>query len=231
MRLSQIAQSVIVGTAVTAAFVGSAHASTIVKLNLDGVGADVGMASGVFGTLSDGNVGTTGDQNTAIEYTSFLDSIPDITTDTGSFTMSNLTVAGAPQVIGSVVVQGFSGGTFNLFDPSNTLLLSGSLTNSALTGTIGAPGAGSLFTTTFGNFTGGSLFSQLDASSLTLSMNFTDVNGGSGLSVVSNVLQPFQADSAVNISAEPFVAPEPSSLAIIGATGVLALARRRRRTA
>src|SRR6266550_631261 len=71
------------------------HASTILKLNLGSVGPDVSMtAGGILGTVSDGNAGTIGDQNTNVEYTSFLEPIPDISTSIASFTLSNLAAAG-----------------------------------------------------------------------------------------------------------------------------------------
>src|SRR6476620_2367462 len=78
----------------------ASHASTIIKLNLGGVGPDLGLGApaalppGILGTVSDGVGATTGDQNTAIEFTSFLDFIPDINTNTGSFTLSNLQEVG-----------------------------------------------------------------------------------------------------------------------------------------
>src|SRR5437763_12517346 len=43
---------------------------SVLKLSLGETSPDLAMnASGVLGTTSDGNAGTTGDQNTAIEYT------------------------------------------------------------------------------------------------------------------------------------------------------------------
>ena len=56
--------------------VTSAPANTIIKLNLGGVGPDIGMnGNGQLATVNDGIAGTTGDQNTNIEYTDFLDFI------------------------------------------------------------------------------------------------------------------------------------------------------------
>jgi len=53
--------------------VSAVEASTIIKLNLGGVGPDVAMnAQGALSTVDDGVAGTTGNQNTAIEYTGFL---------------------------------------------------------------------------------------------------------------------------------------------------------------
>ncbi len=63
----------------------TSYAGTIIKLNLGGVGPDVSMAGGVLGTVSDGNALTVGDQNTAIEFTGFLNPIPDINLSAASF--------------------------------------------------------------------------------------------------------------------------------------------------
>src|SRR3981081_3714355 len=73
----------------------SLHASTILKLNLGSVGPDLSMnGGGILSTVNDGIPGTTGDQNTAVEYTSFLEPIPDINTSIASFTLSNLATSG-----------------------------------------------------------------------------------------------------------------------------------------
>ncbi len=202
------------------------RAATIIKLNLGGVGPDVSMtAGGILGTASDGVAGTTGDQNTDIEYTGFLDPLfPDLNTSSASFTMSNLTATGAAQVLGSLVIQNYSGGTFNLFDPSNSLLLSGTLTTSSLTGVVGAPGTGGLFTTAVTNVTGGSLQPYIVGNSLTVSVNLLNVNGGAGFSVSGqSVLQPFTADASVSISGITTGVPEPGTLALstFGALGLL----------
>lgn len=66
-----------------------------------------------------------GDQNTAIEYTDGLDFIPDINTDIASFTLGGLQEAGPAIPVGTLAIQNFAGGTFSLYDSTNTLLLSG----------------------------------------------------------------------------------------------------------
>ena len=89
-------------------------------------------------------------------------------------------------------------GHFDLYDPAN-LAAFRNLRQQCVDGVIGPPGTGGLFTTTFGSVTGGSLEGYIDPNSLTFSMNLSTVNGGDGFVVVANVLQPFQADAAVNI--------------------------------
>src|SRR5262245_44608967 len=114
------------------------RADTIIKLNLGGVGPDVGMnPGGQFSTSSDGNGATSGDQNTSIEFTSFLDLLPDINTSVASFTLTGLTATGPAQQLGNLAIQNFTGGQYNLYDPSNILLLSAPLGSSVLTGGIG----------------------------------------------------------------------------------------------
>jgi hypothetical protein len=231
-------RSSLFGAAVCALIYANAcalHASTIIKLNLGSVGPDVSMnAAGILGTSSDGNAGTIGDQNTNVEYTSFLEPIPDINTSIASFTLSNLAAAGpAFQPVPGVVVQNFAGGTFNLYDPSNSLLLSGLLTTSSLQGTLGPPGTGAVFTTNVASVTGGSLAPFIVLNSLALSMNLTNVNGGAGFSLNDGViLNPFFADSFVNISGDPTDLggglPEPGTLVLATIALVAGAAVRRR---
>src|SRR6476619_3852284 len=136
----------------------SVHAATIIKLNLGEIGPDVGMnGAGILSTVNDGNAATTGDQNTDVEFTGFLDFNPDIVPKTASFNLHNLAEVGPANVFGSLVIQNFVGGTFQLYDPANVLLLSGQLNNSALSGVLCPPGTGALFTTTFSAVTGGTL--------------------------------------------------------------------------
>ncbi|MFO0788195.1 MAG: hypothetical protein U0805_01990 [Pirellulales bacterium] len=215
----------------------AAQAETALKLGLGNTGPDLAMsAGGVIGTTSDGDVTTTGDQNTAIDYTGFLDpQLVDIITNTASFSIAGVQKTGNASVIGgAVVVQDFFGGTFNLYSPTNTLLLSGNLQDSTLTGVIGGTGTGSIFTTKVGTFTSGSLLPYVLPNSLNVSMALTNVNGGFGfvLSGSPFTLQPFTSDASVNISADAGLGPgipEPTSLviALLGAVGFGCLCRSR----
>src|SRR3954451_225565 len=73
----------------------AARAATILKLNLGNIGPDIQMTNlGLAGTVNDGIAGTSGDQNTAIDFTGALSANPDITTDTASFSLSNLITSG-----------------------------------------------------------------------------------------------------------------------------------------
>src|SRR4051812_33787441 len=211
----------------------AAHAGTIIKLNLGEIGPDVSMNNaGVLSTANDGIATTTGDQNTAVEFTGFLNGFPDIALNNASFSLRNLQEVGAPNVFGTLVIQNFNGGTFQLFDPANVLLLSGQLNNSALSGVLGPPGTGALFTTTFSQVTGGTLAPLIAPGSLSLSMNMTNVNGGNGFSVsvvgAGPALNPFLADASVNIAGDPAV-PEPGTLMLllISSAGAIGCVRRR----
>src|SRR5262249_38269390 len=128
----------------------------------------------------------------------------------------------------------FTGGQYNLYDPSNNLLLSAPLGSSVLTGTIGPGGTGALFTTTTSSPTGGSLAPFIDPGSLSMSISLINVNGGAGFAVSGNLLQAFVADASVLISATPSGpnAPEPGTLGLLAAGGLFALVgkRMKRRT-
>lgn len=218
-----------------------ARASTIIKLNLGGAGPDVGMgpiagqAAGVLSTIDQtGGPPPSGDQFTAIEYTSFLNFIPDVNTSTATFSLNGLNAVGPANVFGSLVVQSFTGGVFSLYDPSDNLLLQGPMANSVLSGILGPPGTGALFTSTFTTVTGGSLMPFIAPDSVSLSMNMINVDGGIGFSVAGGgpQLNGFLADASISIAADTFV-PEPSAffLGSIAAAslGIACLRNRARR--
>jgi hypothetical protein len=216
----------------------SLQAATIIKLNLGGVGPDVGMGPpagqpvGVLSTIDQtGGPPPTGDQFTDIEYTGFLNFIPDLNTNTATFSMNGLNAVGPANVFGTLVIQNYAGGVFSLYDPADTLLLQGPMGNSALTGVLGPPGTGALFTTVLTTVSGGSLAPLIAPGSVSLSMNMTNVNGGNGFAVAGGgpQLNAFLADAAISISADQV--PEPTTLSLVGLAGAAAIAicsRRRR---
>lgn len=229
MRRMQRLTSFSVGVCALFALVSVAPAATILKLNLGGVGPDVAMTgAGVLSTSSDGNALTTGDQNTAIEYTGFLDPLfLDVPASVASFSLAGLQTSGPAQVVSGVTIQGFTGGSLSLYDPANNVLLTGSLVNSTLSGSAGS---GIVFTTSVGAFTGGSLQPYLVGNSLSMTMNLSDINGGAGLTVnPNNVLQAFSADASVNIAGDAAV-PEPvSAILLLVGLPLVAVARMRAR--
>lgn len=194
-------------------------AATIIKLSLSSSPIDIEFDGTTLSTADDGVVTTAGDQNTSALFIDFLDSKhADILATDASFSLNGLATAGLatpfPTVNPVLVIQNFTGGTFSLFDTDNTVLLTGSLDDSTLTGPIGPPATGALFTTSFGQVTGGTLAPYIDPTSLTLSMNFTQINGGAGFSLGSAApsLNPFTADASVNIAGE---VPEPMAAALV----------------
>jgi hypothetical protein len=225
------------------------NAGTIIKLSLGGDSAPdiefTGGAGGVLSTADDSAVpATTGDQNTAVEFLDFLEPVTaDILTPTASFSLDGLVASGSATVLGGVVVfQSFAGGTLELYDPANVLLLSGTLGLSALSGTLGPPGTGGLFTTSFATVTGGTLAPYIDPNSLSLSIALAGINGGAGLSVVPlpppppppvgfslGILDAFTADASVEIAGEFVPEPSSSALALLAGMCGAASARRKRR--
>ena len=212
------------------------QAATIIKLNLGGVGPDVGMGPvagqpvGVLSTIDQtGGPPPTGDQFTDIEYTGSLNFIPDLNTNTATFSLNGLNAVGPASVFGSLVIQNFAGGVFSLYDPSDNLLLQGPLASSALSGVIGPPGTGALFTTTFTTVTGGSLLPYIVPGTVSLSMNMTNVNGGNGFAVAGGgpQLNQFLADASISIAADAI--PEPTSLMLLGLGSAVAMVYSRRR--
>jgi hypothetical protein len=213
----------------------ASRAGTIVKLDLGSdMAPDIRFDGTTLSTMNDGNAGTTGAQDTDADFQDFLGSFPDVLTPTASFSLSGLTPSGPPTQLGALVVQNFTGGTIQLYDPANTLLLSGSLTTSALAGPLGPPATGALFTTSIASVTGGQLAPMMIQNSLSLSMNFTDINGGAGFTLggaAAPVLNPFSADSTLSIAAEPI--PEPTIAVLVTMAGLLsgmAMPRRRKRS-
>jgi hypothetical protein len=217
---------------------GSSVAGTIIRL---GLGSDPSpdieydANSLTLSTYDDGDGATTEDQDTNVDFQGFIAAhIADIPTATASISLNGL-IAAPPVtvVLNTLVIQNFNGGAFILRDASNTELLSGTLGASSLAGTLGGPGAGALFTTTFssGNPTG-TLAPYIKPNSLTLSMSFTDVmsNGASGFALQAadpTKLASFTGDVTINISAE---APEPVTamlLLIAVFTGFAALRTKR----
>ena len=115
---------------------------------------------------------------------------------------------------GSLIIQQFTGGTVSLYDPSQTLLLSGNLSNSALSGTAGLADGG-LFTTTFSTPLDGTLAPYVNPGTLVLQMHLFNINGGRGLAAGPTAppnggeLYSFTAIVIANIDGEPF--PEPAT--------------------
>lgn len=197
------------------------NAATIIKLNLDDADKDVQFAGGVLSTIVDGNVGTTGDQNTDILFTDFLSFLPAITG--GSYSLAGATAAGPAVSFGPVVTQNLTGGNFKIWDSANVLLLNVDLGNSAISGSTST---GAFFSVNTGLILSGSLAPQLTANSVSMSMNLTDITPF--LSEVLGVLQPFEADASKSVAALPI--PEPTTALLVMMSGIAAWTCGRRRS-
>jgi len=216
-------------------FAGESLAGTIIKLGLGGdAAADIEFDGTTLSTVDQLDGATSGEQNTNVEFQGFLDGLMDIIgPPPASFTLSGLSAAGPasgfPTINPVLVIQDFTGGTFDLYNAANVLLLSGKLNSSTLAGPIGPPATGALFTTSFAEVTGGTLESLIAANSLSLSMSLTDINSGAGFSLgaAAPLLSPFTADVTLNIAGN--VIPEPASALLVVVAGVSVVFSLRRR--
>lgn len=205
-------------------FVSSAQAASIIKVGLSETAPDLIFDGTTFHTINDGNAATLGDQNTNVNFVGFLVGVqPDITTAVASFTLSGVSLVGGPNVVGALVSQATTGGSFSLYDAANTLLLSGNLADGAISGSNVAT-TGSFFNTTFGTFTGGTLLPLLVQNSLGISfaLGGIDSSGVAHLVTGPGGLNAFTANGTGLIDATPVPEPLTGALLLsgIGAMGV-----------
>lgn len=198
-------------------FVVPCAAETIIKVDMGSTnndGPDVKLVGSVFSTIDDGVAPTTGDQNTSVNFVGFLGATPDVLTDVASFSISSVSLVGAPNVLGPVVVQSTAGGNIRLWDSANALLLAATISDGAIVGSLAGAATGSFANLSLGAITGGSLAGSLDPGVFSISIAMTDVNHGAGMSVANNQLQPFTAGATANIAAEQV--PEPTASVLLG---------------
>ncbi len=210
------------------AFAGNASAIAVIKVPLGtNASGDVVFNGTTFSTLDDGIAGTLGNQNTRVLFLGFA-GLPDINTEDASFTLSNVLAVGTAITTIGVIAQETIGGTFNLWAPDNTLLISGSLTGGAITGSNNG-GSGSFFNTQLGLFTGGSLLSFFAGNTLDFSLALNNILSGNnfGLNVTNNTLDAFQADGSAIISGS--AVPEPATLLLL-ISGIAATRLKKRKT-
>ena len=145
-------------------------------------------------------------------------------------TLAGVELLGTPTVFfETTILQETNGGTFELYNPDNDLLLAGTLGHGTLSGPIGGTATGGFLTTEFGDFTDGLLLSVLAESQLyrsTVSVSLLTVNQGQGMSLGDDeLLEDFDADASANIGAS---IPEPAA-GLLLALGALAMLVNRRR--
>jgi hypothetical protein len=221
-----------------------ANAGTIIKLSLGDVTPDVeysGGPGGVLSTVDDTNGGTTGEQDTAIDYVGDLSFLTDVLTATASYTLNGVTAAGPASVMGGSVFQLMAGGDFQLYDPANVLLLDVDLASSALTGVVGGS-SGAEFSITDGVVVGGSLAPLLVADTVSFSIALGDINGGAGLGItpigppiivpplpplIPATIDPFTADADKLIGADVIPEPATAMLLVLGGLSAVTMIRRR----
>jgi hypothetical protein len=154
-------------------------------------------------------------------------------TGNASLTLDGVMAAGAPFNNTAFIMQSFNFGNLEIYNESNTLLLSADLNKSGIQGAVG-PNKQGLFLG-FGEITGGLLAQReyrLDPDSLQLRIKFPKIlgNGFTVSAPPNSQLQDFTTwTSSVEIMA--LVVPEPSvGLLLVTLALSLLPARRRRRT-
>lgn len=209
----------------------TAAADAIIKIDLGGAGTDVSYVNGVLSTSDDGVAGTTGNQDTGVDFVGSLSFLSDILSG-ASFTLAGVTASGLATVVANLVIQPTTGGSFDLYAADNTLLLSGALNDGAITAGLGQS-TGSFFNVTAASFTGGTLLAYVAPTPAGLSLALSGlVNefGGVGLAVAQGCsvgeceLQDFSGAADGLIDGNPV--PEPASMVLL-MSGLLAVFRRK----
>ena len=212
----------------------SASQAAIIKLDLakppgPDLGPDIVYTGAVLATPSDGNVTTTGSQDTAIVFGDFLSALP---ATTGSYSLQGLGTNGPATTVFipgpniTIVSQPLTGGTFQIYNSANVMLLDVSLasSNSVLSGTVASTTA-NVISVTNATVVGGTLASQIASNSISFSISLTNISGG-GLAVgLNNVVADFTASATKEIGGN--LVPEPSA-AILLVLGSLCMVLRRR---
>jgi hypothetical protein len=219
-----------------------AGAELIILANLGGDTADdieynIQSNIGTLSTRDDLGTGH-GDQNTAVDFVGLLSSMADIPTGLGSLSLNGFVATGPAMTFPGYasVIQDFSGGTLELYDAANALLLSANLFSSGLNGPTMSPGKGGLFTAyVTGVVTGGSLAPQLDLYTIRVDMHLPLIASGIGFSMIpgspanTGRLNPFTADAVVEISAELIPEPTGAVTLVAGIAALSAILRRKKR--
>ena len=200
-------------------------AGTIIKLGFSTDSLpDIELIDAELSTADDGIGATTGDQNTEVTFLGALNGQPAIEGDNASFSLDAINLVDSPTIFGTTILQATEGGSFDLYDQDNVLLLSGTLGKGTLSGPLGGTATGGFLTTEFGAFTDGSLLPTLAIDDLlqsSFSISLTDVNAGLGFGTDSDgELEDFSADATANIGAR--AVPEPTAILTL-VMGMMAL--------
>lgn len=122
-----------------------ARAGMIMKLDLVGANeaadsVDFSYNGTTLATWNDGNAASPGDQDTGVTFQDILTGQTNITSPQASFSLHGLTKSGPANLPPAIplVIQNFTGGTFQLYGPgpAYSLLLQGTLNTSAIAGPI-----------------------------------------------------------------------------------------------
>jgi hypothetical protein len=193
---------------------GHLLADTILRFDFGGsvVAGDFALNSGVASSNDDGDGLTVGLQTTGFTFDGFLNPyFADISAG-ASLSIGGISTSGSPFVSGPSVLQGTNGGTFEFYDASNQLLLSGALAAGILSGATGDSTA--VYSSAApATLNGGLLLPYIDANSAFLTIALGNVRTGSstGLAVGSSGLLNFTANATGQLDAFAAV-PEPTTL-------------------